>query len=465
MGVGVSDWRLARAVSQTGQLGVVSGTALGTVLARRLQAGDPEGVVREAMAACPRKDCVNEILKRYFQATSGENSKTAFRPTPLPNIGQVFAAKLTVVGNFVEVYLAKRGHSGLVGMNLLEKIQPPTLASLYGAMLAGVDVVLMGAGIPRSIPRILDELAEGRATDLKMDVAGATRDDDYRDHFDPLDFMPAGTRLKRPEFLAIVASTVLAKTMAKRAEGKVNGLVIEGPPAGGHNAPPRGPLQLNDRGEPIFGERDYPDLVEIRELGLPFWLAGSFGRPGRLAEAQALGANGIQAGTAFAFCEESGLRPGYKAAILAKSRARQVEVFTDPKASPTGFPFKVLEETGTLSDPNVYLNRPRVCDLGYLRTAYRKEDGSLGYRCPAEPIEDYVRKGGKVEDTVSRKCVCNGLIAAIGLGQERGDEIEPTLLTAGLDAAYVADFLAQGKDSYSAADVVATLLAPIAAGS
>lgn len=464
MGVGVSDWRLARAVSQTGQLGVVSGTALGTVLARRLQAGDPEGIIREALAACPLKDCVDEILKRYFHTNAGENSKTAFRPTPLPNIGQVFAAKLTVVGNFVEVYLAKRGHSGLVGMNLLEKIQPPTLASLYGAMLAGVDVVLMGAGIPRSIPRILDELAEGCATDLKMDVAGATRDDDYRDHFDPQDFMPSGTRLKRPEFLAIVASTVLAKTMAKRAEGKVNGLVIEGPPAGGHNAPPRGPLQLNDRGEPIFGERDYPDLAEIHELGLPFWLAGSFGRPGRLAEAQALGANGIQAGTAFAFCEESGLRPEYKAAILAKSRARQVEVFTDPKASPTGFPFKVLEETGTLSDPNVYMNRPRVCDLGYLRTAYRKEDGSLGYRCPAEPIDDYVRKGGKVEDTVGRKCVCNGLIAAIGLGQERGDEIEPTLLTAGLDAAYVANFLAPGKDRYSAADVVAALLAPVAAG-
>ena len=39
MGAGVSDWRLARAVSQTGQLGVVSGTALAAILARRLQIG------------------------------------------------------------------------------------------------------------------------------------------------------------------------------------------------------------------------------------------------------------------------------------------------------------------------------------------------------------------------------------------------------------------------------------------
>ena len=45
MGVGVSGWRLARAVSRTGQLGVVSGTALSLLLTRRLQVGDPDGHV------------------------------------------------------------------------------------------------------------------------------------------------------------------------------------------------------------------------------------------------------------------------------------------------------------------------------------------------------------------------------------------------------------------------------------
>jgi NAD(P)H-dependent flavin oxidoreductase YrpB (nitropropane dioxygenase family) len=34
MGVAVSSWRLARAVARTGQLGVVSGTALEIVIAR-----------------------------------------------------------------------------------------------------------------------------------------------------------------------------------------------------------------------------------------------------------------------------------------------------------------------------------------------------------------------------------------------------------------------------------------------
>src|SRR6188472_3192945 len=49
MGAGVSDWRLAHAVSSQGELGVVSGTALDVILARRLQAGDPGGVLAAAL--------------------------------------------------------------------------------------------------------------------------------------------------------------------------------------------------------------------------------------------------------------------------------------------------------------------------------------------------------------------------------------------------------------------------------
>ena len=69
--------------------------------------------------------------------------------------------QLIVAANFVEVYLAKEGHDGPVGVNYLEKLQAPTLPSLYGAMLAGVDYVLMGAGIPKAIPALLDDLAAG----------------------------------------------------------------------------------------------------------------------------------------------------------------------------------------------------------------------------------------------------------------------------------------------------------------
>jgi nitronate monooxygenase len=84
--------------------------------------------------------------------------------------------------------------------------------------------------------------------------------------------------------------------------------VIEGYTAGGHNAPPRGKLQVDERGEAIYGERDTVDLEKIRTLDVPFWLAGGYGSPEKLAEALDAGATGVQAGTAFAFCEESGLK-------------------------------------------------------------------------------------------------------------------------------------------------------------
>ena len=79
---------------------------------------------------------------------------------------------LTVAAAFAEVYLAKEGHDGAVGINLLEKIQLPNPATLYGAMLAGVDYVLMGAGIPREIPQLIRALAAGRVGRIPVDVSG-----------------------------------------------------------------------------------------------------------------------------------------------------------------------------------------------------------------------------------------------------------------------------------------------------
>ena len=67
---------------------------------------------------------------------------------------------LTMLSAFTEVFLAKEGHNGLVGINLLTKVQRPNIATLYGAMLAGVSYVLMGAGIPRESPSVLSALAD-----------------------------------------------------------------------------------------------------------------------------------------------------------------------------------------------------------------------------------------------------------------------------------------------------------------
>jgi len=365
-----------------------------------------------------------------------------------------------MVSNFAEVFLAKEGHKNPVGINFLEKVQMPHLASIYGAMLAGVGYVLMGAGIPLHIPGVLDAFAAHHAAEYKLNVIGAQVGEDTQMRFDPADYVEGPLPvLHRPRFLAIISSNTLANTMLRRATGRVDGFVIEGPTAGGHNAPPRGKLQLNATGEPIYGERDRVNLPEMRELGVPFWLAGGYGNSEKLREALEQGASGVQMGTAFAFSDESGMRADLKKSLIAKAVAGTGLVLTDPLASPTGFPFKVAQLEGTSSALPIYQERKRVCDLGYLREAYSTSDGKLGYRCAAEPVDNYVAKGGKVEDTVGRKCLCNALMANIGHAQTRKDtSVEPPLITVGDDLNSIVQYLAPGNDSYSAADVIEAML-------
>jgi nitronate monooxygenase len=278
--------------------------------------------------------------------------------------------------------------------------------------------------------------------------------------FDPHDFMECELPpLKRPMFLAIIASNTLAITMARKANGKVNGFVIEGPTAGGHNAPPRGKLQLNETGEPVYGERDVVDLPKMCELGLPFWLAGGYGSAEQLTTARESGAAGVQVGTAFAFCAESGLRDDYKQAVVSQVRGGTARVFTDRLASPTGFPFKVVQLEGTVSDNALSEARPRICDLGYLREAYRTPEGEIGYRCASEPVSIFVAKGGDEADTAGRKCVCNALMATMGLPQIRaGKHVEAGIITSGDDLVELKRFLPEDGSPYHAADVVEKLL-------
>lgn len=464
MGVGVSNWRLARAVSKEGQLGVVSGTILDNVFARRLQDGDPGGHMKRACQSFPVKSIADRVFEKYYRE-GGKCEAEPYVSVPIIGINPSRSLiELIIVANFAEVFLAKEGHDGLVGINYLEKIQLPHLPSIYGAMLAGVDYVLMGAGIPKAIPGVLDRLSEHREVSLKLDVQtgnGVENSEPSFVRFDPNQIIADGGALKRPQFIAIVSSHTLAANIAKKASGKVDGFVIENHRAGGHNAPPRGPMQLTENGEPVYGPRDEADLSELIKIGLPFWLAGTFGSSEKLQEALASGAAGVQVGTPFAFCEESGIAQNIKNRTLQKVLDGSVTVFTDPTASSSGYPFKVLDLEETLSDDLVYQKRGRVCDLGYLRTAYKKSDGSVGFRCPGEPEGDYVKKGGDPKDTVNRKCLCNSLLATVDLAQTRRNGYkEPALVTAGDHILELKDFVENGNTSYSASTVINRILGP-----
>ena len=343
---------------------------------------------------------------------------------------------------------------GPIGINFVEKIQLATPASIFGAILAGVDYILMGAGIPASIPQLNRDLSDGQKITFKIRVEGAGNA--HLLAFNPviikgIDFQ----ELHRPKFLAIVSSHILANYLARDEVTRPDGFVIEGPTAGGHNAPPRAKDSIAPDGQVAFTEKDLADIEKVKAISLPFWLAGGFGTPEKLKEALNLGASGVQVGSLFALAQESGITDVLRAEVLRGLAEGSLEIRTEPKTSATGFPFKVVEINGSASDSEVYEARVRKCDRGYLRSPFIRPDGGVGYRCSGEPIKTFEFKGGSVEEAKDVKCLCNAVMANIGLGQVRwGTYHEPALLTLGSDLSGATELSVLHNGSWTSDNVV-----------
>ena len=437
MGVGVSGWKLAKAVALAGGVGTVSGTAVANLLADSLQKGDKDGNFRKALASFPFPKVAQEVLEAYF-VEGGISKEKKIKEIPLWsfNPARILIA-LTICANYSFVWLAKEGHKNPIFVNYLEKIQMPHIYSILGAMLASVDGVVMGAGIPAFIPMVFDDVLAGNT--LWYPVRVTNHPDKYvHIKFNAIEFFGGPLpEMIRPIFFPIVSSNVLAEKLLKMCPGKIDGFIVETDTAGGHNAPPRGQLQLDIEGQPIYGERDKINFAKFQNLGVPFWLAGSFAKS--LQKALELGASGIQAGTIFAFTEESGIETGLKQKAMALIFQNQASVFTSPKASPTGFPFKILRMKGTLIEKELYKSRNRACSLGYLREPVWLNE-KIVFRCSAEPIADYICKGGCEADTIDCMCVCAGLCATVGA---KNNEIP--LVTTGDDLSCVLECMMLSK--------------------
>lgn len=456
MGIAVSNWELAKTVSLKGQLGVVSGTAIDNVMARRLQDGDKSGNTRRALAAFPNQEIVQKILAKYF-IDGGKAPETPYIMVPKITLEQKRdAQEILIVANFVEVWLAKEGHDGLVGINFLHKIQMTTAASVLGAMLAGVDYIIMGAGIPRELPKLIRQISKLEVGSVPVDVIGGPA---AQTTINPLDFVPSGTKIKKPKFLAIISVDVLGTYLARDEETRPDGFIIEHNSAGGHNAPPRGKWEFDANGEPIYGPKDIADIEKMKKLGLPFWLAGTYGSPERVKAALNQGAAGVQVGTLFAISNHSGFSGKTRKQLLDKLKSNSLEIKTDVKASPTSFPIKIAKLEGHTSTSEGFAARPKLCDLGYLREPAISETGRTIYRCPSEPDDQFIKKGGAAEDIDGRKCLCNGLMANIGLPQARKDGyVEAPIVTLGSDIEGAKVLLKSHPDGYGADEAVNWLL-------
>lgn len=436
MGIGVSTWRLARRVAERGEIGVISGTAIDAVVTRELQDGDPNDR-RRVLRTYPDEEIADHLIDRFYQL-EGRAEGEPYVPLSIHRFNpSTQSQRILAAAAYCEVRLAKEGHDGLIGLNLMAKLKRYSLPCLYGAMLAGVDFAFIGAGIPLEEANQIPKLAAGEPASLRLDVDTSQVDDPdrlqdrYTYRFDPSNVLDDPSPLEPPAFFPIISSDALARIMdAKLPDERIDGWVIEGPVAGGHNAPPRN-KQYDEDDTPIYDEKDVPDFERIRSLGKPFYLAGGYGSPEGLQYAHDVGAEGIQVGSLFSLTGESGYPPALTRKIIRGIHTGEVTVRTDGRVSSTGFPFKVLTVPGTLAEDEQYERRPRICDLGYLREPYVDENGWLLGRCPAEPVDDYVRKGGDADETEGRACLCNALMANIGLPQHRDEYTELPLLTGG----------------------------------
>jgi NAD(P)H-dependent flavin oxidoreductase YrpB (nitropropane dioxygenase family) len=447
MGIHVSSARLANETSRLGALGVVSHVALRHIVVEEVRRGDAIALALAREFPIP---CYADELLAF--APGGEWHK---RPVPLDVPApekSLLPKRLSTIAAFIEVKRAKLGHSGKVGINVMWKCSLTVLPSIYGAMLAGVDALLCGAGIPMELPDIVRKIRAGEdlcysplhgtGTPASLAIA-ADKSSGFLAQF------------AEPKLMPILSSFPIAKRLldvwTREFGTKPFAFILENHTAGGHNAPPRNKTEYTDADE-LMGYFD-----KVHALGVPIYVAGAFPEGGSHNDFlywRERGAYGLQVGSRFALCDESGMRRELKDEVLAYN-ALGGELETAFGISPTGYPFKVLPLPGSAADPSVHEQRRRICNKGYLMQAETIErDGAeeLVFRCPAMPSRQYEKLGGDSAEIGPRICLCNSLLSTAGFDSEK----EAPLITLGISGKRI-------TERHSAREVIEDILGQVEA--
>lgn len=108
-----------------------------------LQQGDVGGAMRWALDHFPLSEIAREITAGHYcpgGLVCPPNARVD-KTIPVPSAAQV--SSLLLAGAFAEVFLAKFGHDGVVGIVWPDQTDLDDLAMLSGAMLANVDCVIV----------------------------------------------------------------------------------------------------------------------------------------------------------------------------------------------------------------------------------------------------------------------------------------------------------------------------------
>ena len=207
MGVGISLPPLVKEISLIGKgevQGTVTGVAAHLIMFHILQAGDVGGHYRGALKCFPFPKIAQQVVDAYF-VEGGVRPGVVGKPVPMVtlNPSQLVIA-LIICANFAFVWLSKEGHNYPVSINWLEKVQTPHLYAIYGAMLAEVGCITMGAGIPLQIPKVLDAYMNNETAEYHVAVTGSGSGTEIM-RFDPAKYFEQDLPdLKRPQFIPIV---------------------------------------------------------------------------------------------------------------------------------------------------------------------------------------------------------------------------------------------------------------------
>jgi len=324
MGVGVSLYPLASAVSREGGLGVVS----------------------------------SALLDRLISKRTGK--------------------KVNIYEAVYEEVSRSKADKGVAGINIMGALGRDFEASVRGALDAGVDAIISGAGLPLNLPAIQSP----RDTALIPIVSSARALDIICKKWEKLGYRP-------------------------------DAVVLEGPLAGGH---------LGFRIDQVDLESNKLEnlLPPVKDMAMkygdfPVIAAGGIYTHEDIVRIMKMGADGVQMGTRFLATEESSATEAYKQAVVM-AKDEDIIVAHRP-GSPCGLPFRVIKQSPMYVSALKRLRKPK-CDKGYVLT----KDAEGNYTiCPAK------------ESNENHFCICNGLLSSAGYNTDK----EEPLYTVGTNASRI----------------------------
>lgn len=196
---------------------------------------------------------------------------------------------------------------GLIGVNIMVATKQYE-RYVKAACEAGADVIISGAGLPISLPNMV----EGYSTKIAPIVS------------------------------SIRAASVILKMWDRKYKRTADFVVIEGPKAGGHLGFTKDEL---DRIDEIDYDKEISGIIEVikefeakYEQKIPVIIAGGIYDKHDIIHAEELGADGVQIATRFVVTEECDASQAFKDAYL-KAKKEDIKI----TISPVGMPGRAID--------------------------------------------------------------------------------------------------------------------------